>query len=333
MIEATPQLLILCKQAISPEHMHDAIRGLQVSSHTSKAPGDHVLGLSSSTVEKAKSVTNIDAPTQTLSAAPLLLMQSKLEHVLTRSEMDIIDLLEQATTRLCSAARVLQKSQLCCDSFTLVISRDPSISDHVVDLVSISFQILKDLRDSVVALQEAIRTEYNWGLLPLPLDAIHRCSIISRELLRIFAPASTPECTLPGWFSDSSFSSQLHICSLVTQVLSLGLAFYTQAHVGPCSPFFLEYPLTDFILTGTMDRGIHIRACLRELTCLRGMVGEPVFVFASLNARPLDTWQKSSQLSHPLDLRGSGIDIADTWGPGLLISTPKVAYGYGVHVI
>lgn len=115
----------------------------------------------------------------------------------------------------------------------------------------------------------------------LPLDVISRCSTISRELLRTFAPSSTPE--LLEWFSNSRLNSQLHVCSLVTQSLSLGLAFYTQAHAGPYSPFFLEDPLTDFTLTGSMDGCFHIKACLRELTCLRGMVDGPIFVFALLN--------------------------------------------------
>ena len=313
--------------------MLDAIKGLRVSSHTSKGFGDHVLGFFNLTVEKAESVRNIDASTQTLSFAPLPLIQSKLLHKLTVSEMKVIDLLEQATNRFCGAATVLQRSKLCCNTFTLVVSRDPSNSDPVVDLVSISFQVLKDLRDSVVALQRAIRTEYDWGLLPLPLDTISRCSTISRGLLRNFAPSFTPESTILGWFSDSSFSSQLHICSLVTQLLGLGLAIYTQAHVGPYSPFFLEHPLTDLTLTGAMNSGFHIRACLRELTCLRGRVGSPVLAFVLLNTRPIHTGQTSSRVSDLLDLRGIGIDIADTWGPGLLISRPKSAYRYQVCVI
>ena len=91
---------------------------------------------------------------------------------------------------------------------------------------------------------------------------------------------------------------RLHHCLLLTQFLALGLISYTQAHRGSYSPLPLEDPLMKMTLDGTMVGGFNIKACLRELTCLGGMVGGPVFVFMLLNAHLLNNWQ--TNLNYPL---------------------------------
>ena len=126
--------------------MHDADEVLRLSSRTSKSPRRQSLGLTSSTVEKSKSVRDLDPPTQ--------MPSNQRDTLVSLGTEKTIELLEQATTRLCSAARVLQGSKLCCNSFTVIVSRDPSNSDNVADLVSISFQKLENLRDSVLALRK-----------------------------------------------------------------------------------------------------------------------------------------------------------------------------------
>lgn len=325
-----------CTQATSRGQVHDATEGLQFPIRTSKSPSTYNRPFDSprSTTRENKSSSGTGPQTQSLSSAQARQIQSDQRYTLDEgyplrvSEIKTIELLKQATTRLCSAARVLQRNQFCCNAFTVIVSRESSdLLGHGLDLVSILFTTLKALRDSVSAL--SIETT---GRLPMVLrDAVNKCSAISLKLLRIFAPQSKVESAHRDSFPLQGVESHLHICSLVTQFLGLGLVCYAQGHLGPYCPFFLQHPLSEIMLYGTTDDGLHIKACLRELTCLGKLVGGRVFTFGLLPA-----------LSRPpgvvlpavaLDLCGRGIDIADTWGPGLLISRPGTTYGQQVYAI
>ncbi|CAF9939927.1 MAG: hypothetical protein ALECFALPRED_008377 [Alectoria fallacina] len=317
--------------ATSKENRHEGNEGSENSLHT--VSGMSGFGTSfdnpRSIIREGKSTGSIAPPTQSLSSAQTLQMEPKSRYSLTDSEMKIVDFLKEATTRICSAAKVLQNKSFCCNAFTIIILRESSnVRDHIVDLVSISFETLKDLRDSM----SAIRIESTGGLPSIQGEGLTRCSTIGLKLLGIFSRAvSSLQSPHGGPFPDSSVISHLHICSLVTQFLGLGLAFYTQAHLGPYSPFFLENPLTDMTLAGTMHSSMIIKACLRKLTCLGEMVRGPVFVFELLYHGPISSVSRSNDTT--FDLCGRGVDIAETWGPGLLISNPGTTYGHRVYAI
>lgn len=299
------------------------------SSSRPKALGGHSPSIedSPSAIEEGKSSRSIIQPTQPLQR------QTNERYTLTTQEVRTIELLKKATTRLCNAAKVLQNGEMCCNTFTMVVFREsPKLRGNVVDLVSVSFQKLKDFHDTV----SALRIEPTEEPPSLRKDLLN-CSAVSLRLLRIFAPLSTLESVHHRTFPDLGVESHLHVCSLVTQFLALGLVFYAQGHVGPYSPFFLEKPLTEIMLTGITYRGFYIKAYLQELTCLGKMLGGPVFVFALLSRHPTGSQnlpsQPASSSGTPLDLCGRGIDLADTWGPGLLISRPETAYGHQVYAI
>lgn len=198
--------------------------------------------------------------------------------------MKTIESLKQATNRLCSAAKILQRESFCCNTFTLLVSREPSkLRGYVPDLVSISFQTLKELREFV----SALRIEPTGGPPVFQWEDLLKCSAIGLKILRTFTPMSTLEPVHRDSLPDFRISSHLHIFSLVTQFLGLGMVFYAQDHLGPYSPLFLENPLTKMTPSGsarTRDRGCYIEIYLRNLTYLAGMVGDRVFVLVLCSA-------------------------------------------------
>ena len=313
--------------ATSKENRHEGNEGSGNSLHTVSGMSGSGTSFDNprSIIREGKSSGSIAPPMQSLSSAQTLQMEPKSRYSLTDSEMKIVEFLKEATTRICSAAKVLQNESFCCNAFTIIILRESSnVRDHIVDLVSISFQTLKDLRDSM----SAIRIESTGGLSSIQGEDLTRCSAIGLKLLGMFS--RDVSFLRSVHFPDSSVDSHLHICSLVTQFLGLGLVFYTQAHLGPYSPFFLKHPLTDMTLAGTRDNSI-IKACLRKLTCLGDMVRGPVFVFELVDIYRSSSFPRSHDT--PFDLCGRGVDIAETWGPGLLISEPGTTYGHRVYAI
>ena len=274
---------------------------------------------------------------------------------INRSQGEVVRFLQQATTRFCNAATIIQKSKSCCNSFTLIVSRKPTAQlSAVVDMVSISFRSLKALRDSLLAL----------GIQPLEhgefvrLKDIQKCSAIGERLLGIFGYAIISNESDRGLIQFSPLDCHLQVLSLATQLLGLGLVFYTQGHLGPLSPFFLARPLTEMLLLGIGNDSLYLKASLRDLACLGEMLGGPVFAFELISANKLspdvvqlDTTKAvslekfevkpdSSVLpdSPPLldptyELLSRIVDIVDSWGPALLISEPGASYGKQIYAI
>ena len=266
---------------------------------------------------------------------------------LNRCQSKIIRSLEQATTRFCNAARVIQKSQSCCNSFTIVVSRKPTEQlSAVVDMLSISFRSLKAFKDSLSAL--TFHPSGQDGFVQQ--EKFQKCSAIGGRLLGIFGYAITS--------NEGLRDRDLQIISLAAQLLGFGLVSYAQGHLGPLSPFFLAEPLTEMRLLGIGSYSIYIKASLKDLACLGEMVGGRVLAFELMSTTKLspdvlhlnrtnavspesfEAGPTSYALSYnpPLprqtcELLARAVDIIDTWGPGLFISEPGAAYGKGLYAI
>ena len=246
-----------------------------------------------------------------------------------------IDLLEDAMTRFCRAAAVLQTCQYCCSSFTVMISRDTSDSlSRRVDMESIGFEKLNNFRGALSDLQTQMQVSTDWT------ENIETCSAIAEDILSIFL---MPSQKISGMLNTSgmlhysvqdqtSVNCHLHICSLATQLLGLGLVLYTQGHLGPLSSPLLAHDLTEINLLGIGDENFSINASLREFSCLAEMVGGPVFVFRLMSASN-NSMEHQSSPGETVDFRGRGVDLLDTWGPGLVISETGAPYGQEVHAI
>ena len=249
---------------------------------------------------------------------------------LTEAQTIHIHLLHNAISRFCIAVDFLQSNQYCCNAFTLIVSReemDPQVP--AVDMVRIMFQSLQDFRQSMFTLWTQTADKSS----KIRLEDLETCSSIGQKILSVFAHSQDASEIFSGPnIGQSSVNYHLHVCSLATQLLGLGLVFYTQGHRGPFSSSFSLDDLTEINLLGAEDYRIYIKASLRELTCLGEMVGGPVFVFRLVSGSTSSAaYQTTPDVA--VDFRCRGVDLIDTWGPGLFISKAGAPYGSQLHAI
>ena len=249
---------------------------------------------------------------------------------LTEAQTKHIHLLHHTIARFCIAADFLQRNHYCCNAFTLIISRenlDPQLP--VVDMVRIMFQSLQDFRQSMFALWTQTVDKPS----KIRLEDLKTCSSIGQNILSIFTHSQDPSDFFNDPIHDQySVDCHLHVCSLAMQLLGLGIVFYTQGHKGPFSPPFLDHDLTEIELLGTGNDRISIKASLRELTCLGEMVGGPVFVFHLVSGSTASAASRDIP-DVAVDFRCRGVDLIDTWGPGLFISKAGAPYGSQLYAI
>ena len=252
-----------------------------------------------------------------------------LFHV-TEAQTKQIHLLHHAMSRFCTAVGFLQSNQYCCNAFTLIVSReqlDPQLP--VVDMVSVMFQLLQDFRQSMFALW----TQTAGSSSKIRLDDLKVCSSIAQNILSVFTYSQEdPSIIFVPSYGQGFVDCHLHVCSLATQFLGLGIVFYSQGHKGPLSSPFSDHDLTGIELLGTGKDGISIKATLRELTCLGDMVGGPVFVFHLVSGSIASAATQSTS-GVAVDFRCQAVDLIDTWGPGLFISKAGAPYGSQLHAI
>lgn len=249
---------------------------------------------------------------------------------LTEAQKKQIHLLHRALARFCIAADFLQMNDYSCNAFTLIVSRenlDPQLP--VIDMIRITFQLLQDFCHSMFALW----TQAAYKPSKIRLEDLETCSNIGQKILSVFTHSQDTSEIFSGPPTSQSFVDyHLHVCSLATQFLGLGLVFYTHGHKGPLSSPFSVDDLTGIELLGAGDDRMYIKASLRELTCLGEMVGGPVFVFHLVSGSATSATCQTT-LDVAVDLRCRGVDLIDTWGPGLFISKAGAPYGSQLHAI
>ena len=107
-------------------------------------------------------------------------------YLLSRPQVRPIKQLNEATTRLCKAAAIIQNSSMSCNAFTaMVFRRTLDGQRSAVDMVSISFKTLKDFSDSALALYQETKDGNTVG------PAIKRCATISKRLFAYFSTSKT----------------------------------------------------------------------------------------------------------------------------------------------
>ena len=249
---------------------------------------------------------------------------------LNEAQTKHIHLLHHAVARFCTAVGFLQRNHYCCNAFTLIISREELDAQlPVVDMVRIMFQSLQDFRQSMFALWTQTADKPS----KIRLDDLKICSSIGQNILSVFTHSQDPSDFFNGPTHDQhAVDCHLHVCSLAMQLLGLGIVLYTQGHKGPLSSPFLDHDLTEIELLGTGNDRISIKASLRELTCLGEMVDGPVFAFRLVSGSTASVASRDTP-DVPVDFRCRGIDLIDTWGPGLFISKAGAPYGSQLYAI
>jgi hypothetical protein len=80
-----------------------------------------------------------------------------------------------------------------------------------------------------------------------------------------------------------TYHETLHLVALATQFASLGLLSYSQAHLAPIQPFYMDTALQETLLLGIGDpqeKTFHISARTTSLTCIGDMLRSKVVVFS-----------------------------------------------------
>ncbi|KAK4444399.1 hypothetical protein QBC34DRAFT_442505 [Podospora aff. communis PSN243] len=190
------------------------------------------------------------------------------------------------------AAAVLQRVGGCCNSFTFLLRRRPSLQ---VELMR-------------VYLDQIPNTQ---GIDRLPP------SLGGRRLLGSFFPEV--EGLSDNLVADASLDA------LAAQFLSLAFLSYSEGHCGPVRYFFLDTFPERILLIGDGVWGPNfdgpcILCSLAELSCFGDMLQHPVLAFQFFKSA--DRARAVHGAIQRLDLQANAIDLLDTWGPGECI-TPK----------
>ncbi|XXH00929.1 drs2 neo1 protein [Hypoxylon texense] len=208
------------------------------------------------------------------------------------------------------AARVLQDIGGCCDSFTFLYARRHQIELHKVEL-SLIRQLTQQLKIGE-------NSEPN----PELFERISR-------ILPWVAEGQTS-------IDSNTYPACESLYPLVAQFLSLALLSYAQSHCGSIRPFFLDTPVESVVLTGQENLETNTETCclvgsLVELTCMGGMVGQPVFAFHFLPC--FDQAAIKKYAGKKFDLFACPEDVLDTWGPGELVGAadnPELLYAISI---
>lgn len=212
-----------------------------------------------------------------------------------------------------TAARTVQNAELCCDSFTVLskCSIDSRGTASHVKLVCLKFSL-------AMAVLECLRT----------LEILHSHGADLDSELEGLLDASYNILIPMGFVRNLSKNDTdllqhvLHIASLAIQCLCIGFVSYSQAHVGHIQPFFLDTTLQKIILLGmstSTKPDVYLQGYCVRLTCLDGVIQNPVFVFCAMGSQS----SQSTQTDKRFDVSASLENVLDTWGPGELIFTQE----------
>ncbi|CAF3544215.1 unnamed protein product [Fusarium graminearum] len=220
-----------------------------------------------------------------------------------QDEQVIFSRVTNALHQFCIAIGHAQSAGLCCDSFTILRypGRHPKDGSSLIEVCRIDFQLVVLMLDELEQLVSAKGT---------PNFKKTRALEVLDILLDGASIGPSPE-TLTG---------ALHSYSLAVQLLCLGFLSYSQAHVGPLRPFFLDTLVTKVRLLGIKMSPApyqYIDASLKALTCFGDMVEGPVLAFSMVTPKP--STPSPIGLRSGFDLLTSAQDLVDTWGPGQFV--------------
>lgn len=230
--------------------------------------------------------------------------------------------ISRALEHFCSAVGIVQSNGLCCNSFTVLRLQNYNHGQPVMptaEVTAVDFQLVLNLGEALKSAPE--------------LSTFNDLQAAATAILNLVCP------TISESREGSDIQWCLHLCALAVQFLCLGFLSYTQAHIGPLQPFFLEKPLLQVKLLGLQkEKGFpYLIIELNELTCLGKMTRRPVLIFRSIeHVAQHQTSERPQypQITQKYNILGRAEDIIDTWGPGHLIfprkpSVPPVAIKIG----
>lgn len=232
------------------------------------------------------------------------------------------------TWLLSTALRSLQDQGFCCDRVTILVKDEAGV-------VHMRHILFEDVRHYIEGLQNV------WASSASKFkDQLHRCAQLAMAVIQHSLDVGRNTTVIPSLSPFTTSSENLHICALFTQLMSICVLSYSQAHTGELWPDFLREPLKSIVLEGyTQCRVPKLIAKFeyQELGCMSGLVGDKVLVLelSRSDSSPEGglTPLRQGDIEDSGLLVGSIEDIIDSWGPGVLISDPGAQYGERVHSV
>lgn len=225
---------------------------------------------------------------------------------------EVVPRVEKVLKRVNAALGHAQSKDLCCESFTILCcSAKPAVEESLtismVETCRLHFSLVSQMLEEM----QPFSTHRESQKFKIPVSA--------KTILRLFAAFGGLD-----FDEDQDLPMVLHLCSLATQILSIGFVSYMQGHTGQLHPFFLDSPIKRIRLLGSsqnMERYPCIELGSKDLTCLGKMLQNPVLVFNELQLVQ-SVYQASDDLTpERFDLLVNPEDLIDTWGPGSFIKS------------
>lgn len=221
-----------------------------------------------------------------------------------------------ALENFCDAAGRVQQVQFCCDCFT-VLRRLSAVNP--VEVCQIKLELAVRFREEFKNLLSVEEIESS---------RLRNCGAVATDILRVLGYLEDCTDTRMTELYEGTADGILHTCSLAVQFLCVGFLSYNQAHTGAIHPFFLDIPLTNIQLLGSLSgEGSFpkINVQLVNLTCMGNMIQDAVIAFSMCDG------PKSWSSVH--DLLASPEDLMDTWGPGHFVTMALDASKNDIYAI
>jgi hypothetical protein len=220
----------------------------------------------------------------------------------------LLDRCVHSLQRLISAIGHLQNSGVCCNSYTAIVYHgnmfrfDEHKSRRTVHLHKIQVKSLMTL------LQEALNLQANIAMLQFPENTVtQRLQESACDILKILGEDFFPTR------AHISIGGILNLLAISVQFASLAFLSYSQAHIAPVQPFFLDTALDQILLLGVNHPTIpsfQVVAQTTSLSCIGDMLGSEVTVFTAV---PMDLMMESTTVVertfHKFDVIASAEDL------------------------
>lgn len=226
---------------------------------------------------------------------------------------------------LLRAVGAFQKQGMCCNTYSVLVHENiprfyPTDDPGPVVLRQLDLKSIIRLSNETHVLQKLLSMQSKkWELERAAFQDIQEAAV---GVLGALGTGNFPP------FQQLSFRHTIHVVALAAQFASLAFLSYSQAHVAPIQPFYLDTAQEEVKLLGTYEDGkapFKIYADTTRLSCIGDMLRSPVVVFSVSPPHNRGFFMPRDQ---KYDLVATAEDLLDTWDDGSLLVPADGSEGY-----
>lgn len=210
-----------------------------------------------------------------------------------------------AFSNLTSAFRMLHRGAGCCDHFSILLNRG---GDNTLDLVSIPYSSVTEIENTLADTSiSSVRVRHR------ALRALCIAKFKDLGWTREIHTFTTGLELLRDTTSDYTSDEGMHLCALLAQMFSVGLATYCRGHSRNFNHDELSRSVEEFKLQGiSFSKAPSITAKRVQLKCLGHMLRRKVWAFSCSETGELSDDSLYS-------VRGTIEDVCDLWGGNIVL--------------